>query len=83
MGRHSLRCLVDDDQILPCLWVGAVEARRELEIVRRREAVETQVIAALDVRLALGDLLRRDRRGGEELGQVGASEESSPRACSS
>jgi hypothetical protein len=46
----------------------------ELLVVARREAVELGVLAALDVRLGLGDLVGRDPRGGEQLHQVGAGE---------
>ena len=43
-------------------------------VVVRGEAVELQVLAALDVRLALGDLVGRDPRRREQLRQVGARE---------
>ncbi len=59
---------------------AALEHGRELEIVLRGEAVELQVLAALDVRLALRDLLRRDPRSREHLHQVG-SREKLDRAC--
>ena len=57
-----------------------LEHGRELEIVARGEAVELQVLAALDVRLALRDLVRRDPRSREHLHQVGSGEKLD-RAC--
>ncbi len=56
------------------LGVRSVEDRRELEIVTGREAVELQVLALLDVRLALGNGVRRDPRRGEHLREVRAGE---------
>jgi len=72
--RHSLRRLVDHDELLARLGVRAVEHGSELVIIARREPVEAEVIAALTVRLALRNLLRGDARAREELHQIGPGE---------
>ena len=55
VGRNSLRCLVDDDEILTRFRMQAVEDGGELEIVRWRKPVEAEVVATLDVGFALRD----------------------------
>src|SRR4051812_38652928 len=63
IGRRALGLgLVGDAQVLAGLGVRPVEDGGDLLEVGRREAVELEVLATLDVRLALGDLLRRDPR---------------------
>ncbi len=66
--------MVDDLQLLAGLRVRAVEHRDDLTVVLRREAVQLQVLAGFDVRLALGDLRRRDARRREQLGHVRAGQ---------
>ena len=51
-----------------------VEDRRQLVEVVLRQAVQLQMLAALDVRPALGDLVGRNPRRGEELHQVRAGQ---------
>src|SRR3954452_13747611 len=51
--REAGRGLVDHLELLPRLGVRAVPQGHDLLVVRRREAVELLVLAALDVRLAL------------------------------
>jgi hypothetical protein len=59
---NALRRLVENDEVLAGLRVRSVEDRSQLLVVVRGEAVETQMIAALDVRPALRNLLRGDPR---------------------
>ena len=54
--------------------MGAVEDRRQLLVVVRRESVKPQAVLVLDVRLALRNLLGRDARRREELRQVRSGE---------
>src|ERR1700760_4537668 len=61
-------------ELLAGFRVRAVEDRSELLEVVLGEAVELEVFAARDVRLALGDLLRRDSRRGKQLHHVRAGE---------
>src|SRR5688572_12141226 len=74
MSWHSLWSLVDHDEILTGLRMGTVEDSTQLQIVGRREPVQAKVIAALDVRLAVRDLLRRNARCREHLHQVRAGQ---------
>ncbi len=66
--------LLGDHEFLAGLRMRAVEHGGDLLEVVLGEAVELQVLAALDVRLALRDLVGRDPRRGEQLRQVGAGE---------
>ena len=54
--------LFGDEQVLAGLRVRTVEDGLDLLEVAGREPVELEVLAALDVRLALGDLVGRDPR---------------------
>jgi hypothetical protein len=65
--REALGRVVDDHEFVARLGVRPVEDRRELLVVARREAVELGVLAALDVRLRLGDLVGRDPREGKSF----------------
>jgi hypothetical protein len=56
------------------MWMRAVEDRSDLLKVTRREAIQLEVLAALDVGLALGDLVGRDAGRREQLHQVRAGE---------
>src|SRR3954466_8000402 len=72
--RGALRRVVDDHEVLARLGVRAVEDRDDLLVVLRREAVDSEVAAALEARLALGFLGGRDPRAREHLHEVGARE---------
>ena len=72
--EERLGRLVEHDELLLRLRMRPVEDSGELLVVVGREAVEPEVIAALDVRLALRDLLRRDSRRRKHLHQVRARE---------
>ena len=73
-GAPSGWDLLGDLEVLAGLGVRPVEHGRDLLEVLRREAVELEVLAALDVRLALGDLVGRDPRRGEELHELRAGQ---------
>src|SRR4051812_30698182 len=73
-GRALWRRLVRDHKVLAGLRMRTVEDGRYLLEVILREAVELQMLTALEVRLTFGDLVGGDPRGGEQLRQVGACE---------
>src|SRR5215204_7270447 len=70
--RNALGSLLEDLERLAGLGVRPVEDRRQLPIVLEREAVQAQMVAALDVRPALRDLVRRDPRRREHLREIGS-----------
>ena len=60
--RDTLGRLVNDLELFAGLGVRAVEDRGELQVVAEREAIEAAMVAALDMRLALGNLVGGDPR---------------------
>ena len=74
MGGALRVRLLGDGELLTGLGMRAVEHRFDLLEVARGEPVELEMLTALDVRLAFGDLVGRDPRGGEQLHQISAGQ---------
>ena len=78
--REALGGLVDDDEVLARLGVGAVQDGDDLAVVFGPEAVDLEVLALFDVRLASGILAVGIRGDGNSLPRSAPVSFSSARA---